>query len=49
MNCHLAAHQKEVSARNHDAATILRDAKFDVGMYEHMFVNGGDGSMVLVS
>ncbi|KAJ3055090.1 hypothetical protein HK097_011532, partial [Rhizophlyctis rosea] len=47
VNCHLAAHQKEVSARNHDAAVILRDAKFDVGMYEHMFVNGGDGSMVL--
>ncbi|KAJ3037769.1 hypothetical protein HDV00_001355 [Rhizophlyctis rosea] len=47
VNCHLAAHQKEVSARNNDAATILRDAKFDVGMYEHMFVNGGDGSMIL--
>ncbi|KAJ3020745.1 hypothetical protein HKX48_000275 [Thoreauomyces humboldtii] len=48
VNCHLAAHQNQFSARNNDVATILKDAHFPPRpAYEGIFIGGGDGSMVL--
>ncbi|KAI8816840.1 uncharacterized protein EV422DRAFT_544186 [Fimicolochytrium jonesii] len=48
VNTHLAAHQNQVSARNNDVATILKDAHFPPRpAYEGIFIGGGDGSMVL--
>ncbi|KAI8905732.1 Endonuclease/exonuclease/phosphatase [Powellomyces hirtus] len=48
VNCHLAAHQNQISARNNDVATILKDAHFPPRpAYEGIFIGGGDGSMVL--
>ncbi|TPX70252.1 hypothetical protein SpCBS45565_g01896 [Spizellomyces sp. 'palustris'] len=48
VNCHLAAHQNQVSARNNDTATILKDAHFPPKpSYEGVFVGGGDGSLIL--
>ena len=44
VNCHLAAHQSHVSARNTDIANILKDTGFKVDCPEHLFVRGGDGS-----
>ncbi|KAI8808849.1 Endonuclease/exonuclease/phosphatase [Cladochytrium replicatum] len=49
VNCHLAAHQKEISARNNDTATIIKDMSFREcpDQTDGVFVNGGDGSMIL--
>ena len=51
VNCHLAAGQHHVRARNDDAAKILEDqtlAAETAGTEEVVaWVNGGDGSMVL--
>ncbi|KAJ3142927.1 hypothetical protein HDU90_002799 [Geranomyces variabilis] len=48
VNTHLAAHQNQISARNNDVATILKDAHFPARpAYEGIFIGGGDGSMVL--
>lgn len=49
VNCHLAAHQNQVAARNHDVSTILRDAFFAIPpsrIGELAFVNGGDGTLI---
>lgn len=48
INAHLAAHQNQVSARNHDAATILKDATFPlIARNEESFIHGGDGKLVI--
>ncbi|KAJ3092533.1 hypothetical protein HK102_006086 [Quaeritorhiza haematococci] len=57
VNCHLAAHQKEISARNNDTATIMKETHFAAphavtqaqwaSMSEMVFVNGGDGSQIM--
>ncbi|KAI9103199.1 Endonuclease/exonuclease/phosphatase [Phlyctochytrium arcticum] len=48
VNCHLAAHQNQVSARNNDTATILKDAQFPAKPeYHGIFVGGGDGTVIL--
>jgi len=48
VNCHLAAHQANISARNNDAATIIKETVFPCKSYECIFVNGGDGTKILV-
>lgn len=40
VNAHLPAHQKEVSARNQDASSILKDTKFKHLLNDYT-VNGG--------
>lgn len=48
VNCHLAAGQSHTQQRNADAEGILGTATFpDLGNYCDVFVNGGDGSMIL--
>ncbi|KAJ1553151.1 hypothetical protein HK096_009027, partial [Nowakowskiella sp. JEL0078] len=52
VNCHLAAHQSHIAARNKDAADIMNNSDFRDSMItnrlpEYMFINGGDGSQIL--
>ena len=51
INCHLAAGQHHVRARNSDAAAIVEDKSLrpDASPMEGIvaYVNGGDGSMVM--
>lgn len=48
INAHLAAHQKEISARNNDAASILKDTNFKpLPWADFVCVNGGDGTQIL--
>ncbi|KAJ3415822.1 hypothetical protein HDV05_004095 [Chytridiales sp. JEL 0842] len=47
VNCHLAAHQNEVSARNNDAVSIRDKLSFAPIASELSFVPGGDGSLIL--
>ena len=56
INCHLAAHQSHVSARNNDVAHILKEVQFpkhpqsedtDNNVGCCIWVDGGDGSMAL--
>ncbi|ORY78942.1 Endonuclease/exonuclease/phosphatase [Protomyces lactucae-debilis] len=51
VNCHLAAGQKHVMARNNDIFSILDQAALPAGtssqLDRHVFSGGGDGSMVL--
>ncbi|KAI8899699.1 Endonuclease/exonuclease/phosphatase [Globomyces pollinis-pini] len=46
VNCHLAAHQKQVSQRNNDIAQILKDASFPK-LENAGWERGGDGTMIL--
>lgn len=48
VNCHLAAHQNQYSARNNDIQQILKDASFPKIGTNHPWEHGGDGSMILV-
>jgi hypothetical protein len=50
VNCHLAAHQTNVSARNADIVNILRDASFPAlqERVQARFVQGGDGGLLMV-
>jgi endonuclease/exonuclease/phosphatase family metal-dependent hydrolase len=51
VNCHLAAGQKHIMARNNDIFSILDHAALPAGsgsqLERHIFGGGGDGSMVL--
>ncbi|CAG8672605.1 9695_t:CDS:2, partial [Dentiscutata heterogama] len=52
VNCHLAAGQKEILARNKDVVSILENTTFPVCFreawndYENVFTHGGDGTMI---
>ncbi len=47
VNCHLAAHQKEIIARNLDCLTILKKADFEPVNGAHCFIMGNTGSQVM--
>ncbi|KAI9315836.1 Endonuclease/exonuclease/phosphatase [Dichotomocladium elegans] len=47
VNCHLAAGQSHLQQRNADAEGILQTAEFPAGEDHSIFVNGGDGSMIM--
>lgn len=49
VNCHLAAHQNQVSARNNDILSILREVSFPQLSRPALWVLGGDGSLITVS
>ncbi len=50
VNCHLAAHQSAISARNADIVNIIRDASFPSlqDRVQARFVQGGDGGILMV-
>ena len=49
VNCHLAAHQKEIQARNADIVSILKDATFPaVEKSNGIFSLDADGSKIIV-
>jgi hypothetical protein len=48
VNCHLAAHQSEVLARNSDIHQILKDCTFTLPTAKLLWNRGGDGSKILV-
>ncbi len=48
INCHLAAHQNNISDRNKDIAQILKDASFPKIPIEYHWECGGDGSSIMV-
>ncbi|KAI8906937.1 Endonuclease/exonuclease/phosphatase [Gorgonomyces haynaldii] len=47
VNCHLAAHQSQVSARNNDIQYILKDASFPKSPQDGVWQQGGDGTQIL--
>ncbi|KAI9351494.1 Endonuclease/exonuclease/phosphatase [Obelidium mucronatum] len=48
VNCHLAAHQSQVSARNNDVVNIRDGITFaSMKQLDGVFTQGGDGSLVL--
>ncbi|KAI8854177.1 Endonuclease/exonuclease/phosphatase [Chytridium lagenaria] len=49
LNCHLAAHQNQVEARNSDALSIRDSMSFSPGitLHENVFMTGGDGTTIL--
>lgn len=47
INCHLAAGQSHVRARNADIAGILEKEAFPVTSEPLAYIGGGDGSMIL--
>ncbi|KAJ3327372.1 hypothetical protein HDU76_011920 [Blyttiomyces sp. JEL0837] len=46
LNCHLAAHQSQVSARNNDSTSIRDGLNFPQLNLEGVFMPGGNGSIV---
>jgi hypothetical protein len=49
VNCHLAAHQTEILARNNDIHQILKDCTFSHPGVNLFWNRGGDGTKILVS
>jgi hypothetical protein len=47
VNCHLAAHQNQVSQRNNDIQQILKEVQFPIPPGQHLWNHGGDGSQIL--
>ncbi|KAJ3098505.1 hypothetical protein HDU97_003961 [Phlyctochytrium planicorne] len=49
LNCHLAAHQNQVEARNNDAKSIMDSMSFPncSQLQDLVFMSSGDGSMIL--
>lgn len=47
VNCHLAAHQNQISARNNDISQILKDCSFTALARKGAWERGGDGSLIL--
>ncbi|KAJ3213790.1 hypothetical protein HDU67_002447 [Dinochytrium kinnereticum] len=49
LNCHLAAHQNQVEARNSDALSIRDSMSFNPcnNLQDYVFTGGGDGSIIL--
>ncbi|KAH6566030.1 hypothetical protein BASA60_009682 [Batrachochytrium salamandrivorans] len=47
VNCHLAAHQAHISARNNDIAHILKETQFPKLAGDGIWMRGGDGSMIV--
>ncbi|KAI9003729.1 hypothetical protein BC832DRAFT_593130 [Gaertneriomyces semiglobifer] len=48
VTAHLAAHQNQVSARNNDISTILKNTHFSpLASSQYTFTSGGDGSYIL--
>jgi hypothetical protein len=47
INSHLAAHQSNISARNNDISSVLKESSFRVDSLRYQYVGGGDGSMIL--
>src|SRR4051812_34866238 len=46
VNCHLAAGHSHVSDRNNDVLAILSSPVFSAGVYDGIFLDEGDGSLV---
>ncbi|KAK5672553.1 hypothetical protein QVD99_001312 [Batrachochytrium dendrobatidis] len=47
INCHLAAHQGQTSARNNDIAHIFKETSFPKRAGDGIWMRGGDGSMIV--
>ncbi|KAI8922982.1 hypothetical protein BC831DRAFT_55629 [Entophlyctis helioformis] len=47
VNCHLAAHQNQTSARNNDIANILKETAFGRVAGEGIWARGGDGTGII--